>query len=107
MSERQHPRHQLDEVLQLPVRLSIVAALDGVVSAQFRAVRDTVELSDAALSKQVTILEDAGYVEVSKQSVGRRTRTWLALTDHGRNALRQHLNALQEIVRTTAASPQA
>lgn len=35
------------------------------------------------LSKQVALLERAGYVRVEKGRVGRRPRTWLSLTDEG------------------------
>ncbi len=92
-----HPRHTLDDVIHSPVRLSITAALSGVERADFRTLRDTIELSDSALSKQLTVLEDAGYVEISKERAGRRTRTWVRLTDRGAVALRSHLAALRAI----------
>ncbi|WP_241005646.1 transcriptional regulator [Cellulosimicrobium sp. SL-1] len=92
-----HPRHTLDEVIHSPVRLSVVAALSGVEKADFRTLRDTIELSDSTLSKQLTVLEDAGYVEISKERAGRRTRTWARLTPAGAAALRAHLDALRAI----------
>lgn len=92
-----HPRHQLDDVIHAPVRLSVVAALAAVDSADFREVRDAVEVSDSVLSKAVATLEAAGYVDVTKGRVGRRPRTWLALTAAGRTALADHLAALTAI----------
>lgn len=92
-----HPRHALDDVLQSPVRLSVVAALSGVERADFTTLRDTIELSDSALSKQLTALEDAGYVEITKDRVARRARTRVRLTDAGTAALRSHLAALRAI----------
>ncbi len=92
-----HPRHRLDDVIHAPVRLSIVAALAAVDKADFGEVRDAVEITDSALSKQVATLEGAGYVDVSKGRVGRRPRTWLALTTRGRQALTDHLAALSAI----------
>ena len=83
-----HPRHTLDEVIHSPVRLSVVAALSGVEKADFRTLRDTIELSDSTLSKQLTVLEDAGYVEISKERAGRRTRTWVRLTPTGAPGVR-------------------
>ena len=62
----QHPRHRLDDLLTNGVRLSVVAALDGLVEAEFALVRDAVEVSDSELSKQVATLEAAGYVRVDK-----------------------------------------
>lgn len=95
---RAHPRHQLDEVIHSPVRLSVVSALSGVDRAEFGEVRDAVEVSDSVLSKQVAALEAAGYVEVTKGRVGRRPRTWLALTRDGRAALEAHLTALRALL---------
>jgi DNA-binding MarR family transcriptional regulator len=50
------------------------------------------------LSKQVSLLEEAGYVQVRKGYVGKRPRTWLALTPQGREAFQGHVAVLQEIV---------
>ncbi len=97
MSEARHPRHDLDDALSNGVRFSIVAALQGVQRAEFALVRDSVEITDSALSKQCALLENVGYVEVTKGRVGRRPRTWLALTPAGRDALGRHLAALRTI----------
>jgi len=97
VSTERHPRHRLDEVIHSPLRLSIVSALSAVEKAEFRAVRDAVEISDSLLSKQIALLEQAGYVAVHKARVERRPRTWLALTDVGREALVAHLAALADI----------
>lgn len=95
-----HPRHELDETLVHPIRFSIAAALFGIEKAEFGLVRDSVEITDSALSKNVALLETAGYVEVEKGRVGRKPCTWLSLTDDGTEAYRRHLGALQKIVNT-------
>jgi DNA-binding MarR family transcriptional regulator len=92
-----HPRHDLDELLVHAVRFSIVAALAHVEKAEFAAVRDSVEISDPMLSKQVALLEKAHYVHVEKGRVGRRPRTWLSLTGEGRVAYEKHVRALRAI----------
>ncbi|HZP54256.1 transcriptional regulator, partial [Actinocrinis sp.] len=61
-------------------------------------------LSDSALSKQLTTLEDAGYVEVRKAFVGKRPRTSARLTAAGRTAFDRHVLALQQIVAGAGAS---
>jgi DNA-binding MarR family transcriptional regulator len=66
-----HPRHRLDSVIHSPTRLSIMAALVAADRAEFRFIRDTVELTGSALSQQVTTREQAGYVTVTKGQVGR------------------------------------
>jgi DNA-binding MarR family transcriptional regulator len=97
MTANQHPRHSLDDLLTHAVRFSIVAALAGVEKAEFAAVRDSVEITAPTLSKQVALLEDAGYVGVEKGRVGRQPRTWLSLTDAGKDAYAQHVTALRRI----------
>ncbi|MFD0267560.1 winged helix-turn-helix domain-containing protein [Streptomyces sp. NPDC127106] len=92
-----HPRHALEPLLGSAVRLSIVAALAGVEKAEFGYVRDLVEITDSALSKQITRLEEAGWVAVEKGHVGRRPRTWLRLTEDGAAAYRRHIAALTAI----------
>lgn len=92
-----HARHQLDPVIHAPVRFSIAATLAAVDEADFATVRDAVEVTDSALSKQVTQLEEAGYVKVRKGYVGKRPRTWLSLTSAGRKAYARHLDALRAI----------
>ncbi len=97
MSGEGHARHRLDETIHAPVRFSIVAALAGVDDAVFGTLRDAIEVSDSTLSKQVTVLEKAGYVKVRKGYVGKRPRTWLSLTRAGRSAYEEHLAALRAI----------
>ena len=68
-----------------------------MTKAEFALVRDAVQISDSMLSKQVSLLEAAGYVDVTKGRVGRRARTWLALTKAGQAAYARHLGALRTI----------
>lgn len=74
-----------------------MAALDRATTLGFRDVRDAIEVTDSALSKQITLLETAGYVSVGKAFTGKTPRTSLTLTREGRMAWRAHLAALQEI----------
>lgn len=78
-----------------------MAALAEADKAEFSFVRDTVEVSDSVLSRQVSTLQAAGYVKVTKGYVGKRPRTWLSLTRHGRAAFTAHVSALQAITRTS------
>jgi DNA-binding MarR family transcriptional regulator len=92
-----HPRHLLDDLLGHPVRFSIVALLAAADRAEFGFVRDQVEVNDSVLSKQVSALQEAGYVKVHKGYVDNRARTWLSLTGSGRRIFERHLSALREI----------
>jgi DNA-binding MarR family transcriptional regulator len=90
---------RFDTVVHQPVRLAILTMLSGADEAEFRAVRDAVGVSDSVLSKQVRLLEAAGYVTVRKGHVDRRSRTWLRISEAGRAALAAYLATLTAIVR--------
>ncbi len=89
---------RLDALLADPTRLSILALLASSNWPEFSFVRDSVAISDSALSKQVSTLEKNDYVEVKKGYVGKRPRTWLNITQPGLAALNLHVRALERIV---------
>jgi DNA-binding MarR family transcriptional regulator len=90
----------------MPIRLSILALLAEVHEAEFSYLMETVEINAPTCSKQVSLLEDAGFIKVRKGAVGRRPRTWLSLTPAGRQALTGYLQTLQSIA-GTAVQPRA
>ncbi|GHH96077.1 transcriptional regulator [Streptomyces capillispiralis] len=92
-----------DELIHPATRLSVVALLATTEWAEFAFVRDSLSLSDSALSKQLHTLEDAGYLEVLKEGGGRKRRTKVRLTDRGRAAFEGHVAALRAIVEGAGA----
>jgi DNA-binding transcriptional ArsR family regulator len=95
---------RFDELIHAPTRLAIVSLLAASEWADFKFIRETVGLSDSALSKQLATLEQASYVEIRRGFVGKRPRTSARLTQVGRGAFEQHVNALQEMVARSGAS---
>jgi DNA-binding MarR family transcriptional regulator len=93
-----HPRHHLDEHIHTPVRLSLMAALAATGEAEFKALRELLEVSESLLSQHIRVLENAGYVHVRKGFVGKRPRTWLSLTPEGQTAFTAHCETLRAIL---------
>jgi len=89
---------RFDELIHAPTRLEIVSLLAAAQWADFRYIRDELGLSDSALSKQLSTLEAAGYVDIRKGFVGKRPRTWASLSKTGRQAFDEHVAALQRII---------
>jgi len=87
-----------DELIHPSTRLSIVALLAAVDWADFSFVRDELGLSDSALSKQLSTLEEAGYVAIERPLSDRRRRVQARLTPTGRKAFEGHVAALRAIV---------
>jgi DNA-binding MarR family transcriptional regulator len=100
-----HPSIRLDNAVHQRTRLGILSVLAGAARADFAFLRDTLQLTDGNLSRNLSVLESAGYVSVQKTFEGRRSRTWLAITPAGRQALAAEVQALREIVE--AADSQA
>lgn len=89
---------QLDPVIHAPARLAIMAILATLEWAEFKFLREETGLSDSALSKQLSTLESAGYIEIRKWFLGRRPRTSARLSKAGRAAFDAHVAALRALV---------
>ncbi|WP_309104807.1 transcriptional regulator [Microbacterium sp.] len=91
---------QLNETIHPTRRLAICAYLSEVVEAEFAAVRDSLRISDSSLSKHLSTLRDAGYVQLFKLADGGHSRTWVALTKEGRLAYEAHVQALRRLTKS-------
>jgi len=87
----------LDPVIHPTHRLRICAMLATGTTLELSAIKELLELSPSALSKQVAALVEAGYVKQERPGTDSR-RVWLTLTRQGAKAYRAHVAALQEIV---------
>jgi len=87
-----------DELIHPATRLQIVSLLAAADWAEFAFIRDQLGLSDSALSKQLSTLEEAGYVTIDRPLSERRRRVRARLTPVGRKAFTAHVNALREII---------
>lgn len=95
------PLAVFNEVIHSPVRLRVCGLLRHVEQLEFAVARDTLEVTDAHLSKNLKVLSEAGVIalrkERSQERSDSRRLTWIALTTEGRTALEGHLAALAEI----------
>jgi DNA-binding MarR family transcriptional regulator len=93
-----HPAQRLDDVVHQRVRLGILAVLDQADRADFTYLRTALGLTDGNLSRHLTVLADAGYLELTKTFEGRKPRTWVRATRQGKDALAEEMAALRELV---------
>jgi DNA-binding MarR family transcriptional regulator len=93
-----------DEIIHPSTRLSIVALLASTDWAEFSFVRDRLAMSDSALSKQFTTLEEAGYITIERTLSNHRRRVRVAMTEAGRRAFDGHVAALRAVI-ANAESP--
>ncbi|MET8668217.1 transcriptional regulator [Streptomyces tendae] len=103
--ETDDPLAGFDTTVHAPHRLRICALLEATGEAEFGLVQKELALSASALSKHVTVLMDAGYVEQRKAVRDTRQRVWLRLTRQGRAAYQGHLVALRAITAPSDPAP--
>lgn len=100
-----HPAQRLDAFTHQRVRLGILMILSEVRRADFKYLKDALELTDGNLSRNLQALEESGYIRITKTFEGKRPRTWLALTSAGRTALKVEIETLRDIVALVDAQP--
>ncbi|RIV17855.1 transcriptional regulator [Fibrisoma montanum] len=90
---------QFNKAFESKARLSIMSVLVVNESLSFNALKELLSLTDGNLATHLRALEEAGYVAVQKQFVGRKPNTTYSATDAGRQAFSDHLNALEEFIK--------
>jgi DNA-binding MarR family transcriptional regulator len=96
---------RFDELIHPSTRLSLVALLAAADWVDFAFLRDQLGLSDSALSKQLSTLDEAGYVTIDRPVSNRRRRVRARLTPQGRTAFDGHVAALNQILAATGEAP--
>ena len=86
---------ELDRLVHEPARLSLMALLYVLESADFTFVMNQTGLSWGNLSAHMSKLEEAGYIQVEKTFKGKRPNTSLHLTKQGREAFRDYVKKMR------------
>jgi DNA-binding MarR family transcriptional regulator len=84
----------LDPILHNELRLKIMAALDSLDDADFVYLKELTKATSGNLSVQLTNLEDAGYIKVSRSGEGRGSHTVCRITTKGTRAMNDYQRAL-------------
>jgi DNA-binding MarR family transcriptional regulator len=87
----------IDRLIHEPSRLMIMAQLYVVQSADFLFLQRQTQMTPGNLSAHLSKLEDAGYVEITKEFLDRKPHTALALTKKGRDAFKQYRKNITQI----------
>ncbi|WP_080056990.1 winged helix-turn-helix domain-containing protein [Spirosoma aerolatum] len=90
---------QFNKAFESKARLSIMSVLMVNESLSFNALKELLSLTDGNLATHLRALEDAGYVLVQKQFVGRKPNTTYSATSAGQQAFTDHLNALEAFIK--------
>jgi DNA-binding MarR family transcriptional regulator len=93
---------KLNETIHQPVRLRIMAALVSLENeneVDFAYLRELLQVTDGNLGAHLRKLEDEGFIAINKTFVERKPRTYVNATATGRKVFREHVAALQSILK--------
>src|ERR1039457_6111269 len=89
---------ELNPVIHGKLRLALLSLLAGVEEAEFPWLRGKPGSTDGNLGAQLLKLEEAGYVAVEKKFGARKPQTLYRITESGRQALTEYVQALKQLL---------
>lgn len=89
---------QLNPLLHSELRLAVMSTLIGVESADFVFLRKQTGATAGNLSVQIDKLQRAGYITVEKTFRGKLPCTVCQMTDEGREAFAEYVDALKSYI---------
>lgn len=94
----------LDRVIHEKARLGILTSLAGRPDGlSFNDLLRLCGLTQGNMSRHLSVLEEAGFVTISKGFEARRPRTDIRLTAEGRRKFLDYLSVLEQVIRDASA----
>ena len=92
-----------NDIIHQSTRLRMMATLNALgvrEMLEFNRLKAVLGISDGNMSTHLATLEKAGYIHISKDIVGKKTRTQIGLTREGRRAFQEHVSYLRGLLET-------
>lgn len=93
-----NPVQGLDPLIHTPARLNIMTQLYVVESADYIFLRNLTGLTWGNLSAHAAKLAEAGYLEIEKSIVNKKTHTVAQLTQKGRQAFEEYRQQMMDVL---------
>jgi DNA-binding MarR family transcriptional regulator len=97
MTDELKPMPSPNRVVHEPARLAILTVLSSCASADFVFLQGVTQLSKGNLSVQLTNLETAGLVVITKEIIDKKMRTTVRLTDRGGSEIEDYWRTMDAI----------
>jgi DNA-binding MarR family transcriptional regulator len=96
-----NPINHLNKLFDSRVRLGIMSALMVNESVNFNELKELLEITDGNLASHLKALEENDIIKVEKGFIGRKTNTLYHITKLGTKAFKEHINALEKMIKAT------
>lgn len=90
--------NSIPDMFQSKLRIAIVSCL-MTGEKTFKEVKEVTGATDGNLSVQISKMEEAGYIQVSKDFFNNKPRTRYNLTEKGRNEFIDYVNVLENLLK--------
>ena len=90
---------ELNPLLHSQLRLAIMSILMNCEEASFVYIKEQTQATAGNLSVQLDKLVSAGYITVEKKFQGKKPLTLCSVTDTGKKAFEEYVNALRDYLK--------
>lgn len=97
----ENPINNLNKLFDSRVRLGIMSALMVNDEVNFNELKELLEITDGNLASHLKALEENSIIKVEKGFIGRKTNTTYKITKAGEKAFKDHISALEKMIRST------
>ena len=92
----------INKLFESRVRLGIMSILLVNESTDFNTLKEMLEVTDGNLASHLNVLENNKYIKVNKKFIGKKPNTTYSVTQAGKNAFAEHLDALEKLIKKTS-----
>lgn len=90
---------QFDKAFENRIRLQIMSVLVANENYDFNSLKELLNVTDGNLASHLKALEKEEYILVNKSFVGRKPNTQYSASAKGREAFKNHLKALENLIK--------
>lgn len=80
------------------IRLGIMSILMVNEYADFKRLKELLEITDGNLASHLKALEKQNFIDIQKQFIGKKPNTRYSASKAGKIAFKDHINALERII---------
>lgn len=88
----------IDDLLHSRIRLAVISFLSGCEESDYTTIKNCVGASDGNITTHLRKLEDAGYVSMRKDFVGRKPITYYKISEKGKKAFIDYVENLKKFL---------
>ena len=96
-----NPIFGLNKIFDNRIRLGVMSILIVNEEISFNDLKGMLEVTDGNLATHLVTFEAEGLLKVHKGFVGRKTNTTYTITKAGEKAFKDHIAALEKMIRNT------